>query len=179
MTAYYSIRNNVLYYENKICVPRKNVRDILHLAHDSQVSWHFGYSMTLSHVGRYHQKGKHQDVFAYCRRCTVCQRNNDSNTKLLGEHQPFEIPARRGGSVSIGFFTHMPATPRGFDIITTLVYIFAKLMRLVPSKGTDSEAEFTDCFFNHLFSHHGLPDYIVSDRDPKFASKFWKHLINL
>ncbi len=28
-------------------------------------------------------------------------------------------------------------------------------------------------FFAHIFKHHGLPKDIVSDRDPKFTSKFW------
>ncbi len=31
-------------------------------------------------------------------------------------------------------------------------------------------------FFSHIFKHHGLPKDIVSDRDPKFTSKFWRAL---
>lgn len=33
-------------------------------------------------------------------------------------------------------------------------------------------------FFEHL-QKHGLPDIIVSDRDPKFTSAFWSHLMYL
>ena len=37
--------------------------------------------------------------------------------------------------------------------------------------------EVAKLFFNQIFQLHGLPQYIVSDRDPKFISKFWQELL--
>ncbi|KAJ9504892.1 hypothetical protein QJQ45_005451 [Haematococcus lacustris] len=34
-------------------------------------------------------------------------------------------------------------------------------------------------FFDHIFKHHGLPQAIISDRDPKFTSDFWTSLFHL
>ncbi len=34
-------------------------------------------------------------------------------------------------------------------------------------------------FFSNIFKHNGMPDSSVSDRDPKFTSKFWKRLMEL
>ncbi|POM66992.1 Pol protein [Phytophthora palmivora] len=34
-------------------------------------------------------------------------------------------------------------------------------------------------FFNNVIRYYGIPRTIISDRDPKFTSKFWKALIGL
>ena len=34
-------------------------------------------------------------------------------------------------------------------------------------------------FFDRLFRHHSLPVAIVSDRDPRFTSKFWKSIFQV
>ena len=45
---------------------------------------------------------------------------------------------------------------------------------------TNETAEDTaNYFFPNIFKHHGMPDSITSDRDPKFTSKFWDHLMKL
>lgn len=37
----FRIESELLLYENRVCVPRKNVREILKLAHDCKVAGHF------------------------------------------------------------------------------------------------------------------------------------------
>lgn len=68
--------------------------------------------------------------------------------------------------------THLPATSHGYDAITTFIDRFSKRVHFVPSKGTDDAADFAQAFLDNVFKHHGLPDTIVSDRDPKFTAKF-------
>lgn len=34
-------------------------------------------------------------------------------------------------------------------------------------------------FYTHVFKNHEMPDNIVSDRDPRFTSKFWDCLMDL
>lgn len=157
----FSLRNELLTYDGMICVPRKNVRDILFMAHDNKAAGHFGYSKTLSRLERFHWKHKSSDVFKYCKGCTVCQQCKDGRKKPFGDPQPLELPDRRWGSVSMDFVTHLPKTDAGFDCITTFVDRFSKRIRLVPSKGTDSAEEVANCFFDHIFRIHGLPDSIV------------------
>ena len=38
---------------------------------------------------------------------------------------------------------------------------------------------FAEIFINSFFKLHGLPDAIVSDRDPRFTGGFWQHLTKL
>lgn len=175
----FSIDGDLLKYRDKICVPRSNVRDILELAHDCKVSGHFSYAKTLSRLDAFHWKVKSKDVENYCAGCMTCQTSKDGRTKQLGDPQPLELPERRWGSVSVDFVTHLPTTKRGFDSITTFVDRFSKRIHLVPSRTTDTAEDTAIAFFENVFKVHGLPDSIVSDRDPKFTSRFWSQLMKL
>lgn len=50
-------------------------------------------------------------------------------------------------------------------------------VHFILSKDTVTAVDVANTFFCHLFKYHGLPDNIVSDRDPKFTSKIWKRLM--
>jgi transposase InsO family protein len=43
-------------------------------------------------------------------------------------------------------------------------------------KTTHKAADVADIFMKEVARLHGIPKTIVSDRDPKFTSKFWKGL---
>ena len=49
----------------------------------------------------------------------------------------------------------------------------------MKSKSTESAVDTAKSFFANIFKLNGLPDNIVSDRDPKFNSEFWKQLMKL
>ena len=42
-----------------------------------------------------------------------------------------------------------------------------------------SAPEVTKLFINNVYRLHGIPDSIVSDRDTRFTSRFWKTLFEL
>jgi hypothetical protein len=50
---------------------------------------------------------------------------------------------------------------------------FNKMAHFIPTKESATAQEIGSLFFTHMFKHHGLPKDIVSNRDPKFTSKFW------
>jgi len=61
---------------------------------------------------------------------------------------------------------------KGFDAIMVVVDRFSKMAHFIPTKDEATAQETGRLFFSHIFKHHGLPKDIVSDRDPKFTSKF-------
>lgn len=178
MLPHFKLFGDTLLYDGLICVPQQKIKEILHLAHDNLNSGHFGYAKTLARLQMYHWRHKSQDVYEYCRGCATCQLNKDGRAKPFGEPQPLELPDRRWGSVAMDFITHLPTTKSGYDCITTFVDRFSKRIHLVASNGTDTAIDVANCFFDDIFRLHGIPDSIVSDRDPKFTSKFWSHLMN-
>ena len=168
-----------LLYQGKLCVPRKAVRDVLHLAHDAKVAGHFGYFKTLSRLGNFYWKHKSRDVKKYVQGCTICQQKKDHQGKKFGESTSIEVPQRRWGSIATDFIVALPKTKNGFDCITTYVDRLSRRVHFIPSKDSDTAVDVANSFFKNIFPYHGMPDSIVSDRDPKFKSKFWKRLMEL
>jgi len=62
---------------------------------------------------------------------------------------------------------------KGFDAIMVVVDRFSKMTHFIPTKDKATAQETGRLFFTHVFKHHALPKDIVSDRNPKFTSKFW------
>jgi hypothetical protein len=55
----------------------------------------------------------------------------------------------------------------------------SRRVHFVPSKSKDTAVDCAKNFFRDIFKNHGLPENIVSDRDSKFTSTFWKTLMDL
>jgi len=70
------------------------------------------------------------------------------------------------------FMVSLPPS-RGFDVIMVVVDRFKKMAHFIPTKESATAQETERLFFTHMFKHHGLPKDIMSNRNPKFTSKFW------
>ena len=52
----------------------------------------------------------------------------------------------------------------------------SKAAHFIPVKTTYKDANIVDIFMKKIFHLHGIPEMIISDRDHKFTSNFWKSL---
>jgi hypothetical protein len=75
------------------------------------------------------------------------------------------------------FVTRLPSS-NGFDVIWVVVDYLTKLRHFAPCATVIDAEGLAELFISNIFCLHGLPDTIVSDRGPQFASCFWKHLYN-
>ncbi|MCO5560669.1 hypothetical protein L7F22_014286 [Adiantum nelumboides] len=62
----------------------------------------------------------------------------------------------------------------GHDGIWTIIDRFSKQAYFVPVKKTVKPDHLARLFVAQIFRLHGMPETIVSDRDPRFTSLFWK-----
>ncbi|CAI7783068.1 unnamed protein product [Closterium sp. NIES-53] len=93
--------------------------------------------------------------------------------------QPLPVPEQPWQVVSLDFITGLPSTSRGHDSILMVIDKFSKMDHFIPTNAT-ATAEATAClFFDRIITIHGIPATLISDRDPKFTSKFWKELMGL
>lgn len=49
-----TLKNGLLYYKGRLCVSRKGVRSLLHLAHDFKVAGNFAFAKTLGRLTGFH-----------------------------------------------------------------------------------------------------------------------------
>ena len=117
-----------------------------------------------------------KDIREYVRHCDVCQRTNYRREKPAGLLQPLPVPDRRWDSISMDFVVELPSTRSGHDAMLVFVDRLTKMVR-IASTTTEVAAEGTaDLLVNHVFKNHGMPREIISDRDSRFSSRFFRRL---
>jgi hypothetical protein len=77
------------------------------------------------------------------------------------------------------FIVQLPKTKCGWDAIVVFVDRLSKQAHFVPTTTTASAPDIAKIFLNQIFRLHGMPSTIISDRDSKFMSKFWKAFFTL
>lgn len=75
------------------------------------------------------------------------------------------------------FITDLPPTASGCDTVLVVVCRFSKMVHLALLKNDTTAPTVADAFFTQVVRLHGLPLSIVSDRDPRFTSRFWSELL--
>ncbi|TYK19744.1 pol protein [Cucumis melo var. makuwa] len=96
--------------------------------------------------------------------------------KPAGLLQPLSVPEWKWKNVSMDFITRLPRTLRGFTVIWVVVDRLTKSAHFVPGKSTYTAIKWAQLYMSEIVRLHGVPVSIVSDRDARFTSKFWKGL---
>ena len=64
----------------------------------------------------------------------------------------------------------------GKPAIAVFVNRLSKMVHFAPCTKEISAEKYAHLFINHVFKHHGLPEVIISNRDPRFTNRFWREL---
>jgi hypothetical protein len=175
----YQVKNGVIYKGTQIYIPKdKTIQtQLLAEAHDIPVGGHVGVTKTTELLTRlYYWPGMHADVKQYVRSCLPCQANKPSPQLPMGLLQPLPVPERRWDSVSMDFIVQLPRTTAGHDAILVCVDRTSKLVHFTPTITDVDAVQIAKLFFESVVRHHGVPTSIVSDRDSRFTSIFWRAL---
>ncbi|CAI7798641.1 unnamed protein product [Closterium sp. NIES-53] len=148
--------------------------------HDVPYAGHFGSNKTLAGIAKYYYWPRMAaDVQQFVTSCDTCQRMKSSKKKKTGLLQPLPVPEQPWQVVSLDFITGLPSTSRGHDSILVVIDKFSKMGHFIPTNATATAEATARLFFDRIITIHGIPATLISDRDPKFTSKFWKELMGL
>ncbi|GKB20453.1 ty3-gypsy retrotransposon protein [Tanacetum coccineum] len=175
---YHEVRNGLVFIKGRIFVPPLNdIRQrLLGEYHATPLGGHGGITATIKRIAAdFAWLGLKRDVTKFVRECTVCQTTKPDNHKPYGLIQPLPIPDGPWMDVSMDFITNLP-TSKGKVAIWVIVDRFTKYAHFLALSPGYTAASLAKLFLTDIYRLHGLPNTIVSDRDPVFLSRFWKEL---
>ncbi|GJT11645.1 putative reverse transcriptase domain-containing protein [Tanacetum coccineum] len=127
----------------------------------------------------------------------ACKEENIGAEGFLGEREPFEVRSdgtkclkgrqsdlrqQTGNSfckwdeIKCNFITKLPRTSSGYDSIWVIVDRLTKSAHFIPMNEKYKMEKLTRLYLKEIVCRHGVPVSIISDRDPRFASRFWRSL---
>ena len=155
-------------------------KTLLFDSHDAPAAGHRGYAKTLARLSAsYVWKGMAAEVQKYCSACPVCIAQKGTTQLPIGKLQPLPIPSQKWADISLDFIVSLPLSSGGHDTCLVVTDRLTKMVVCVATHSTATAPEIARLFLGSVFRHYGLPHSIVSDRDPKFLSKFWTSLFQL
>ena len=160
---------------------RESRKEVLRLGHDNIMAGHLNTDRTKDRVRKTAWwPGWAKDVEEWVESCDTCQRANKKTGKRFGLLQRIEDPTYPWEIINMDFVTGLP--PAGDRSYNCCLVVVDRLSRRARFIATHKEVDAPGCallFWKHIISEHGLPQAIISDRDPKFTSEIWKSLFKI
>ncbi|GKB90900.1 putative reverse transcriptase domain-containing protein [Tanacetum coccineum] len=79
-------------------------------------------------------------------------------------------------NITMDFVTKLPKSSQGYDTIWVIIDRLTKSAIFTPMRETDSMEKLARMYLKEVVTSHGIPVSIICDRDPRFASNFWRSL---
>jgi len=149
---------------------------VLRYRHDHPLAGHFGQNRTLELIWHeYTWPGLQTFIKDYVRSCTSCAQAKTPRHRPYGLLKQLPIPEKPWNSISMDFIEQLPSST-GFTAILVVVDWLSKQAIFIPTHDTITSPELAKLFLLHMFSKHGVPAHVTSDRGTEFVSHFFRSL---
>ena len=95
---------------------------------------------------------------------------------LLELLQPIRIPDWKWDQITMDFVVGLPLTGRKHDSVWVIVDQLTKSAHFLPVRIDYSLDKLAELYISEIFWLHGIPISTISNRDPRFTSRFWGKL---
>ncbi|SOV03667.1 uncharacterized protein UDID_19112 [Ustilago sp. UG-2017a] len=117
-------------------------------------------------------------VHSFVDSCETCRRIKAVWHKPYGHLKSLPVPPHPWSSISMDLIEQLPPSS-DFTAILVVVDCLTKMAIFVPTTNELDAPKLAKLFLHHVYSKHGLPTSIVSDRGSEFTSHFWRSLSTL
>ncbi|GKA53094.1 putative reverse transcriptase domain-containing protein [Tanacetum coccineum] len=150
---------------------------IMHESHKSKYSIHPGSDKMYQDMKKlYWLPNMKADIATYVSKCLTCAKVKAEHQSPSGLLVQPEIPQWKWDNITMDFVTKLPKLSQGYDTIWVIVDRLTKSVIFTPMRETDSMEKLVRMYLKEVVTRHGIPVLIIYDRDPRFASNFWRSL---
>ncbi|GJW31146.1 putative reverse transcriptase domain-containing protein [Tanacetum coccineum] len=150
---------------------------IMHESHKSKYSIHPGSDKMYQDMKKlYWWPNMKANIATYVSKCLTCAKVKAEHQRPLGLLVQPEIPQWKWDNIMMDFVTKLPKSSQGYDTIWVIVDRLTKSAIFMPMRETDPMDKLARMYLKEVVTKHGIPVSIICDRDPRFASNFWRSL---
>ncbi|GJU41936.1 putative reverse transcriptase domain-containing protein [Tanacetum coccineum] len=152
---------------------------IMHESHKSKYSIHPGSDKMYQDMKKlYWWPNMKADIATYVSKCLTCAKVKAEHQRPSGLLVQPKIPEWKWDNITMDFVTKLPKSSQGYDTIWVIVDRLTKSVIFTPMRETDPLDKLARMYLKEVVTRHGIPVSIICDRDPRFASNFWRSLQN-
>ncbi|GJT65477.1 putative reverse transcriptase domain-containing protein [Tanacetum coccineum] len=152
---------------------------IMHESHKSKYSIHPGSDKMYQDMKKlYWWPNMKADIATYVNKCLTCAKVKAEHQRPSGLLVQPKIPEWKWDNITMDFVTKLPKSSQGYDTIWVIVDRLTKSAIFTPMRETDPLDKLARLYLKEVVTRHGIPVSIICDRDPRFASNFWRSLQN-
>jgi hypothetical protein len=175
----WNLDNGLILFRDKIYIPKDNQlrREVVQSCHNPIAMGHPGQYKTLEIVQRnFWWPGMSNFVKNYVEGCAICQESKNITHPMRMPLQPTELPNRPFQFITMDFITDLPES-EGYNAILVVVDQFTKTIIIEPCNKTIDADITVELLIKRVFCKFGIPEKIILDRGPQFASKVMKTIL--
>ncbi|GKC62491.1 putative reverse transcriptase domain-containing protein [Tanacetum coccineum] len=116
------------------------------------------------------------DIATYVSKCLTCAKVKAEHQRPSGLLVQPEIPQSKWDNITMDFIIKLTKSSQGYDTIWVIIDRLTKSTIFVPMRETDPMENLAIMYLKEVVTRHGIPVLIICDRDPRFASNFWRSL---
>ncbi|KAA3483956.1 DNA/RNA polymerases superfamily protein [Gossypium australe] len=120
--------------------------------------------------------GMKRDILEFVPRCLVCQQVKAKHQVPSGLLQPMMIQKWKWDRVTMDFVSGLPLSPKKKDAIWVVVDRLMKSAHFIPVRTDYWLDKLAELYISEIIRLHGVSVSIISNKDLRFISRFWKKL---
>ena len=113
-----------------------------------------------------------RDIANFVLKCLTCQQVEAEHKKPPGLLMSLPTPECKWSHITIDFVTEFPQSPHGHDPIWVVMDRLMKPAHFLPIQMNYTMERLAQIYLRKIVRINGVPETIVSDRDPRFLLRF-------